>query len=552
MKSIAKSIVVTLSVLLLFSLFSLNSLAAQTTPSVKLSKSSATIGRGESINIYSFITDADKAKNEYTYASSNNGVATVNDKGVVKGNSIGTATITVTLHVYETIIVYDDVTDPTDPTEPTDPTDPTEPTEPTEPPKPREEVIEKTYTAVFKVTVKNAPTKVKMNYHRIALALNKSFKLKATVSGGYSYSNKFVSSNKDIAEVDSKGVVKAHKTGTVVIAYKTFNNVKDSCVIKVTKNPSKLVITTKNIKVQKGSNVHKISYRFASGGVSSLVSFKSSNNAVFRVNQKGYVTGIKKGKATLTLKTPYENVFVTQKLQVIDIALPLNRNSTQLALDRINVVRQVYGKSAQGRPLEGYIITNIKTGKYKKTLFIDFSVHGFEDSYAKDGKKLTEEANRIITYYANHSQELGIYRLVIVPCANPDGTIAGRNNYRACKSAFGRCTAKHIDMNRDFGPFKATESRKLKNYIKKCAPKVYLNMHGWLNETLGTKKLSKIINRAQGFKKFINSYGEKDNYIIAWVHKKLKIPAALVEYKAPNKISLTRDVKMIRGIIKAY
>ena len=41
--------------------------------------------------------------------------------------------------------------------------------------------------------------------------------------------------------------------------------------------------------------------------------------------------------------------------------------------------------------------------------------------------------------------------MVVVPCANPDGTISGKNNYRAeIKGAFGRCTYKGKDMNRDF------------------------------------------------------------------------------------------------------
>ena len=528
MKSISKSVLFSLLFIALFCAFSFGTFADDD-PAINLSRTSATIGQGEEIDLYSFITDEDKDENEYTYVSDNETVASVDESAVVTGNKTGTANITITLHTYRTQEVV--INEQTGETE--------------------EEKSEITVDKTFKVTVKSAAKAVKLNYRKIALQTNKTFTLKATLTGT-SFSRKFVSSNNSVATVDSNGVVKARKAGTVVITYKTFNNVKDSCVITVTNNPSKLTVTSLNVKIQKGSNFHKITYKFAPGGVKSAVSYVISNKAVISISSSGYVTGLRKGNVTIKLKTAYENVFAIQKLVVIDNALSLNVNSAQLALDRSNVVRQVYGKSVNGRPLEAYIITNIKTGTYKKTLFMDFAVHGFEDWYARDAKALANEANRIIQYYANHSELLGNYRLVIIPCANPDGTIAGKNNLRACRQAYGRCTARHVDMNRDFGPFRAVESRYLKNYIVKCAPNVYMNMHGWLNETLGTPRLSKIINKAQGFSKFINSYGARDHYIIAWVHQRLKIPTSLVEYKAPNKLSLTRDVNMINAIIKAY
>lgn len=528
MKSKSKIIIVALSFLVLFSLFSLISFAQRSESAITLSQTSADIGKGEEIDVYSFIMEEDKAENTYTYSSSDSDIAAVSESGIVKGNKIGTATITVTLHTFETQEVFNEQTGTSE-----------------------KKTTEKTYNAALEVNVKTAAAKLKLNYHKIALGIDDTFTLKATITGT-SFLNDFSSSDEEVAEVDSNGVIKALKEGNAIITCKTFNDITDCCVIKVTKNASKLVITTANIKIQKGSNVHRIAYKFSSGGISGSVIFGSTNNKIFTVNQKGFITAIKKGKATVTLKTAYENVYAKQILTVIDNALILNCNAAQLALDRSNISRLVYGKSVQGRPLEAYVITNLKTGKYKKTLFMDFAVHGFEDRYAKDGKRLTAEANRIIIYYANHSEELGIYRLVIIPCANPDGTIAGKNNLRACKSAFGRCTAKHIDINRDFGPFRAIESIKLKNFIVKCKPNIYLNMHGWLNETIGTKKLALIINKAQGLPDYIASYGTPSHYIISWVRYNLKIPAVLVEYKAPNRISLTKNVLMIKNIIKAY
>ena len=212
----------------------------------------------------------------------------------------------------------------------------------------------------------------------------------------------------------------------------------------------------------------------------------------------------------------------------------------------------VYGKSVQNRNLEGYIITPAN-GKYKKTLFIDFAIHGFEDDYARDGQRLTAIANHLIAHFASHPKELGNYRLVIVPCANPDGAIAGKNAQRSGKNAFGRCTAAHIDINRDFGPFKGKETRALRDFILRSKPNVYINAHGWLNETLGTKKLCQIVNRTLHLNKMKDGvYAANEGYAIGWVHKKLNIPCCLLEYKAPNALHTKDNVRMIREIIKAY
>ena len=474
------------------------------------------MGVGETVDAFDLIERGD---GEYTFESSDADGVGVAENGLIEARAVGEYIVTVT-HIYTINSEVGEL-----------------PTEQTE-------IYE------LSVSVQKAPKGLALNAHKIALQKDKPYNLEATLLDGASYHIDYVSSNPEIAEVDG-GVVTPHTSGSVAITATAYNGVSDKCEITFTDGEPKIVITSQNTKIQKGASIHQILYKF-SGGISGSVSFSSSDKSVFKVDKNGYVKGKSTGKATVKICTEYENVYAKQKLTVVDIALSLNRNSVQIALDQPNVTRVKYGKSAQGRCLEAFEIINAKTGKYKKTLFIDFAVHGFEDDYARDGKKLVEEANKLIEYFAFHSDKLGNYRLVVVPCANPDGTIAGKNNKRACASAFGRCTAKHVDMNRDFIRFKAVESRKLRDYIKKCKPDVYLNMHGWLNETIGNKKLCKVINKQLGFTKIVNSYGTPSGYIIGWVNKTLHIPAALVEYKSPDSIDTTKDIKMIRAIIKKY
>ncbi|MDE5974412.1 MAG: hypothetical protein K2G73_07060, partial [Eubacterium sp.] len=177
--------------------------------------------------------------------------------------------------------------------------------------------------------------------------------------------------------------------------------------------------------------------------------------------------------------------------------LPLNTTATHISHEYANVKKEIFGKSVQGRNLEAFIITP-SNGKFTKTFFMTFAIHGFEDSYSRDGQLLTAEGNKLVEYYAKNPKMLKNYRLVIVPCLNPDGTIAGVNNQRACSTAFGRCTAKHVDMNRDFVSFQAIESRYLKDFLNKYRPDVFTDFHGWLDETIGTGALCNIYNKHLG------------------------------------------------------
>lgn len=234
--------------------------------------------------------------------------------------------------------------------------------------------------------------------------------------------------------------------------------------------------------------------------------------------------------------------------------LPYCKEIAKMSLTHSNLKRVVYGKSVMGKPLEAYEIYNkSKNNKYKNTLFIDFAVHGFEDEYYRDGKVLVKEAVRLVKYFTEHSSSLKNYRLIIVVCANPDGTFDGKNNSRANSRAFGRCTAKHVDMNRDFRRLRGKETRALKKYILKSDPDLYINCHGWENQVIGSRKLNRIIRSRLNLRRTQNDvYCYNQGFAIGWVHRKLEIPVALLEYKNTSSVSTKKDIKMIKNIIKKY
>ena len=105
---------------------------------------------------------------------------------------------------------------------------------------------------------------------------------------------KFTSSNKKVATVTSKGVVKAKKAGKTTITVKVGNYTK-KVVIQVKKPSLKLAKSSATIK--KGKTV-KIK---ATATPSGKVTYKSSNKKVATVTAKGVVKGKKKGTATITV-----------------------------------------------------------------------------------------------------------------------------------------------------------------------------------------------------------------------------------------------------------
>ena len=218
--------------------------AALVKVTVTLDKTSATIYTGKTVTLKA--TSNDTAKT-VTYTTSNKAVATVSSTGVVKGVKAGTAVITANCG---------------------------------------------NATATCKVTVK-APS-VKFAKKSAVVYKGKTATVKATLAGVSSVTYK--SSNTKIATVDSKtGTVKGIKAGTVTI---TATSGKLKATYKLTvKNPT-FTLTKSSATIAKG----KTTTIKSKAAPASKVTYISSNKKVATVTSKGVVKGIRKGKATITVK----------------------------------------------------------------------------------------------------------------------------------------------------------------------------------------------------------------------------------------------------------
>ena len=209
-----------------------------------LDKKTATVYAGKTVTLKATSNDKDA---KATFTSSNTKVATVSSTGVVKGVKAGTATITAS---------YGNA------------------------------------TATCTVTVK--ASSVKFAKKTVVVYKGKTATVKATLAGVSSV--KYTSSNNKVATVNSKtGAVKGLKAGTVTI---TATSGKLKATYKLTVKNSTFSLTKSSATIKKGKTT-TIKSKAAPAG---KVTYTSSNKKVATVTSKGVVKGIKKGKATITVK----------------------------------------------------------------------------------------------------------------------------------------------------------------------------------------------------------------------------------------------------------
>ena len=170
------------------------------------------------------------------------------------------------------------------------------PVQPTATPTPS---AEPTVTPTPSVEPTKAPApEVKPSLTVKKAVLNLKAKKSATivpVLTGISGKVTYKSSNKKVAAVNSKGKVTAKKTGKAVITVKCGNY-----KTKVT------VYVNEKLKLKKSSAVIKVKGKTsikATTNITGKITYTSSNKKIATVTSRGVVKGIKKGKATITVKS---------------------------------------------------------------------------------------------------------------------------------------------------------------------------------------------------------------------------------------------------------
>ena len=184
----------------------------------------------------------------------------------------------------------------------------------------------------------------------------------------------------------------------------------------------------------------------------------------------------------------------------------------------------------------GSYLKYYKIGTGPKHLILNFSIHGFEDSYSRDGGELTYLANEFYSYLKKYMSDNLIenWTVYILPNSNPDGQYNGWTNNGPGRTTLYSWAGGHkgIDMNRCFPigytraysernyngtePMQAFEAQHLRDFILNHTGEknIIIDVHGWLNETIGDNEIGSFFRSQFGINKHIATYG--NGYLIQW------------------------------------
>lgn len=227
-----------------------------TVAAVTLNAKSIPLQVGKSTTAVKVATKSPSNDTAKSYKSSNTKIATVNSKGKVTAKKVGKATITVTMKSGASA---------------------------------KYTVNVQKGKVVTKSLKLNAKSKTLLKGKKAALKVTRN-PISATEKITWS------SSNKKVVTVDKNGKITAKKAGTATITAKASNGKKASC--KVTVPGVTLKATKATIKVGKTTTIKVKSTVVKKDKVKS---YKVANSKIAKVSSKGKVTGLKKGKTTITV-----------------------------------------------------------------------------------------------------------------------------------------------------------------------------------------------------------------------------------------------------------
>ena len=195
-----------------------------------------------------------------TFTSANTDIATVDENGVVSGHSLGKTKITAKLHNKKTATI--------------------------------------TVWVVIPVEEVRIPESAE-------LARGKTLTLKPEYlpENATEKKVKWTSLSPKVASVTSGGVVKGLKAGTAVIRAKTDNGVIAECTVTVYNPVTQVKLNRTSLTLSLYEQKTLTATYLPKNAAHTLITWSSSNQKVATVDENGFVTGLAKGKCTITAKS---------------------------------------------------------------------------------------------------------------------------------------------------------------------------------------------------------------------------------------------------------
>ena len=259
-----------------------------------------------------------------------------------------------------------------------------------------------------------------------------------------------------------------------------------------------------------------------------------------KIDISGYSTG------DYTLKVEVYSNTTQEVIKTQEIRVQLNKFTYEEGTYGISGLKVQNGSN--GNDLKYYRI-----GDGNNVMFATFSVHGFEDLWYRDGAELSYIAEQfkseLYNNQWNYRDVLNNWTIYIFPCANPDGQYSGWTNNGPGRTTLYSAAPgnKGVDMNRSWSvgytrktsdreyngtePFQSYETRYLRDFIlsrkSSSGNNILVDLHGWLNETIGDDGLGSYYRYHIGMNTHISSYG--GGYLINWARSLGNTRSVLVE-----------------------
>ena len=239
------------------------------------------------------------------------------------------------------------------------------------------------------------PKSITLSKSSLSLMVNRTAQLTATVSpsSAINKSVSWVSSNPEIATVDTKGNVKAIKAGstTITATAKGATSIKKSITVTVTKIiPTDLKLSKSTLNIVNKQIVKVTATVTPADAANKTVVWKSSNTKVATVDSKGNIKGITTGSATITA-TAKDNAKVFKKVvvKVSPKTVKLNKTSLSVTAGKTETLKATVSPSDSTDKTVKWKSSNIKiatvdskgkvTGKAKGKATITATVKGAKE-----------------------------------------------------------------------------------------------------------------------------------------------------------------------------
>ncbi len=261
----------------------------------------------------------------------------------------------------------------------------------------------------------------------------------------------------------------------------------------------------------------------------------------------------------------------------------LNGNIIQTQSRTFNTIRQIqyfagtYGYSglAINGDQNGNILRYYKYGDGPNVFFATFCVHGFEDSWYRDGQYLTGIADAFYnTLISRQDFEIADkWTIYILPEVNPDGARVGTTNNGPGRTTLYSKIKRGIDINRSWqtdsyykrytdarnyngtSGFQAYEAEALRDFLLShkslVGQNVLVDLHGWENQLIGNEQV------ASYYKQYYSSCSTRNygtygtQYLISWARQNLGAKTALVELPKANSEQHANNMHLPENYIDA-